>query len=258
VKKIDFSKYSSIKIGPVCDVEELDEIKNENEKFFIIGGANNLLISNNPPKLAKLSKKFDYIYEKEGFIHIGAATPSGKILSFCKKRDIRGFEMLQKLPGLLGGLVKMNAGLKEHEIFNSLVSIKTVNDYIKKEDISYGYRKTDIKHIIYEAVFKCEKGFDKSLFEWFETLRANQPTLPSAGSCFKNPKGEFAGRLLQECGLKGFRVGGVGFSKQHANFLANYGDGTFEDALKAIDIAKKEVKTRFDIELELEIKVVGH
>ncbi len=258
MKKIDFSKYSSIKIGPVCEIKEIDEIKSKNEQFFIIGGANNLLISDNPPKLAKLSKKFDYIHEREGLIHIGAATPSGKILSFCRKRDIGGFEMLQKLPGLLGGIVKMNAGLKEHEIFNHLVSIKTVDGYIKKESISYGYRRTDIEHIIYEAVFEYKKGFDKKLFEWFETIRANQPNLPSAGSCFKNPEGDFAGRLLQECGLKGFRVGGVGFSKKHANFLVNYGNGTFEEAVQAIDTAKKEVKSRFDIELELEIKVVGH
>ncbi len=256
MKKIDFSKYSSIKIGPICEIRIIDDIKQENETFRIVGGANNLLISNNPPKLAKLSKKFDYIKEDDNFIYIGAATPSGKVAQYCKKNDIGGFELLQKLPGQMGGIVKMNAGLKEFEIFNNLIAIKTINGYIKKYEISFGYRYTDIKHIIYEAIFQKSKGFDKELFQWFETLRKNQPQKPSAGSCFKNPKGDFAARLLQKCGLKGYRIADVGFSSKHANFLINYGNGTFEDAITLIELAKKRVYSEFGIKLELEIEIV--
>jgi len=256
VKTIDFSKYSSIKIGPVTRVKIINKIEKENENFTIIGGANNLLISNNPPSLAKLSKKFDYIKEEGDFLYIGGATPSGKVVSYCKKNDIKGFELLQKLPGLLGGIIKMNAGLKEHEIFNNLIAIKTINGYIKKEDISFGYRYTNIKSIVYEGVFEKRKGFDEKLFEYFETLRKNQPNLPSAGSCFKNPPNDYAGRLLQKCNLKGYRVGDVEFSKKHANFLVNYGNGTFEDAMELINLAKKRVYEKFGIGLELEIVVL--
>ena len=150
----------------------------------------------------------------------------------------------------------MNAGLKEYEIFNNLIAIKTVNGYVKKEDIDFGYRYTNIKNIIYEGVFEKKDGFDEKLFEYFELLRKNQPTLPSAGSCFKNPPNSYAGKLLDECGLKGYRVGGVGFSNKHANFLVNYGKGTFEDAISLINLAKKRVFEKFGIELELEIVVL--
>jgi len=256
VKTIDFSKYSSIKIGPFIQVNIIDEIKEENNSYTIIGGANNLLVSPNPPKLAKLSKKFDYIKEENGYLLIGSATPSGKVISYCKKNDIGGFELLQKLPGLMGGIVKMNAGLKEHEIFNNLIAIKTAKGYINKKDINFSYRHTEINGIVYEAVFKKEGSFNQKLFNYFEDLRKNQPTLPSAGSCFKNPPNDYAGRLLQECELKGYRVGGIGFSEKHANFLVNYGNGTFEDAMNLINLAKKRVQEKFCIELELEIVVV--
>ncbi len=256
MKIINFAKYSSIKIGPVCKIKVLNEIQKENEAFIIIGGANNLLVSDNPPKLAKLSKNFDYIKEEGDIIYIGGATPSGKILTYCKKHNIKGFELLQKLPGVMGGIIKMNAGLKEHEIFNNLISIKTINGYIKKEHIKFGYRQTDIKNIIYEGVFKKEEGFDKNLFKYFETLRKNQPSLPSAGSCFKNPKNDYAGRLLQECNLKGYKIGDVGFSNKHANFLVNHNKGTFKDAMSLITLAQKKVYEKFGIKLELEIIVV--
>lgn len=255
-KIVDFSKYSSIKIGPLCKITIINDPKEESDDLTVIGGANNLLVSNNPPKLAKLSKNFDYILEKNGLLHIGGATPGGKVLSYCRKNNIKGFELLQKLPGLIGGIVKMNAGLKEYEIFNNLVCIKTKGGYLNKDDIVYGYRKTDIKDIIYEATFKMEEGFDNDLFEWFEKLRLNQPSLPSAGSCFKNPKGDYAGRVLEECGLKGYKIGNVGFSDKHANFLVNYGNGTFEDATSLINLAKKRVYEKFGIDLELEIIIL--
>ena len=256
MKTIDFSKYSSIKIGPIAQVKIINKIEKTNENFTLIGGANNLLISNNPPKLAKLSKEFDYIKEEGDLLYIGGATPSGKVVSYCKKRDIKGFELLQKLPGLIGGIIKMNAGLKEYEIFNNLIAIKTVNGYIKKEDIDFGYRYTNIKNIIYEGVFEKKYGFDEKLFEYFELLRKNQPNLPSAGSCFKNPPNSYAGKLLEECDLKGYRVGDVGFSEIHANFLVNYNKGTFEEAISLINLAKKRVLKKFRVKLELEIVVL--
>ncbi len=256
MKTIDFSKYSSIKIGGTHQVEIIDDIDKNSEKYTIIGGANNILISNNPPDLAKLSKVFDYIRIDDGFLHIGASTPSGKVLSFTKKNNISNFEIMQKLPGTIGGMVKMNAGLKEYEIFNNLVAIKTAEGYVEKKDINYSYRHTDISSIIYEAVFEIELGFRDELLNYFEKLRASQPKNPSAGSCFKNPKGDFAGRLLQECGLKGYRINYAAFSQQHANFLINLGEATFEDASELIYVAKKRVYEKFGIELELEIVIL--
>lgn len=256
IKLVDFSLFSSIKIGPICEVLLIDEVMHLDYDTFLIGGANNIIVSNTPPSLAMLSKEFDYIYIKENLLFVGGATKSGRIFSFCKKNNIKGFEYLSKLPGTLGGLIKMNAGMKDDEIFNNLVKIKTSDGYKEKESILYGYRFTDIDTIIYEAVFHIKRGFEDSKLDIFASMRKNQPSYPSAGSAFKNPLGDYAGRLIEEVGLKGYKKGGAGFSKVHANFLINLGDATFEDALFLINLAKKRVYEKYGLELENEVIIV--
>ncbi len=253
-KTIDFARYSSIKIGPVVDVKIINEIGNYDD-CQIIGRANNLLISDNHPKFAILGEEFDYIKLEDNKLYVGCATTSGKLLTYVRKNDIANLEFLAKLPGNLGGLVKMNAGLKSWEIFNYIDKIKTKDGYIKKEDISYSYRETQIDTIVYEVVFNIEYGFCKEKLKEFNKMRDNQPQTPSAGSCFKNPKGDFAGRLIQEVGLKGFRKGDMAFSDVHSNFLVNLGSGTYEDAIYLINLAKKKIKEKFDIEIEEEIVI---
>jgi UDP-N-acetylmuramate dehydrogenase len=99
-------------------------------------------------------------------------------------------------------------------------------------------------------------GFDKTKVEMFKKMRSNQPSTPSAGSCFKNPKGDYAGRLIEEVGLKGKRVGDMEFSTQHANFLVNHGKGNFDDAIFLIQEAQKRVYEKFAIWLECEIVIL--
>jgi len=251
-KQIDFSRYSSIKIGPKVEVKVIEEIGDYSE-YQIIGRANNLLISNNPPKFAILGEAFDYIKQEDDKLYVGCATSSGKLLTYARKNNIANLEFIAKLPGNLGGLVKMNAGLKTWEIFNYINKIKTKDGYVKKEDINYSYRDTKLDTIVYEVVFNIEYGFCKDKLKEFNKMRDNQPQVPSAGSCFKNPKGNFAGRLIQEVGLKGFRKGDMAFSNVHSNFLVNLGNGKYEDAIYLINEAKKRVKKSFNIDLEEEI-----
>jgi len=252
IEKIDFKRYSSIKIGPIVDVLVINKIDDYSD-YEIIGQGNNILVSNHPPKFVKLGKAFDYMEEKDGKLYVGCATKSGKLLSYAKRNNLANFEFLGKLPGNLGGLIKMNAGLKEWEIFNYIDSIKTKDGYIKKEDIEYGYRYTNINSIVYELVFNISSGYSKEMNELFTKMRDNQPQTPSAGSCFKNPPNDSAGRLIEEVGLKGFNKNGMSFSKVHANFLVNDGDGTFEDAIYLIDLAKEKVKSKFNIDLKTEV-----
>jgi len=254
-KTIDFSSYSSIKIGPKLQVEMIDEVQ-DCSSYIMIGGANNLLIPPNPPKLAILGKKFDFIKKSKENLHIGGATKSGKILSFAKKHNIANFELMQKLPGTLGGMIKMNAGLKEWEVFNHLKSIKTQSGWIDKKDIKFGYRYTDIKEVVFEALFEVKHGFDLELLDMFKKLRQNQPNFPSAGSCFKNPKKNFAGKLLERVKLKGKKIGNMAFSEQHANFLVNLGGGTYDEAVSLIELAKKRVYEELGIVLETEIEIL--
>ena len=254
-KTINFKQFSSIKIGQENDVYIIEDDTYPND-HYLIGSANNVLIGTNPPPLMILSKAFDYIKIEDGFLIIGAATPSGKIVSFCKKNNIANFEFVSRLPGTLGGMLKMNAGLKEFEIFNHLISIKTKNGEIKKENIEYGYRFTSIKDVVFEAKFELQKGFNEELIELFKNMRSNQPKESSAGSCFKNPPGDYAGRLIEAVGLKGKRVGDMEFSSVHANFLVNHGNGTFDDAIKLIELVQTKVKKEFGIELQREIIIV--
>ena len=253
IRTIDFKRYSSIRIGPIKDVLVINEIGDYSD-YQIIGRANNLLISpNTDKKFAILGDEFDYIRQEGNLLYVGCATTSGKLLTYTRKNNIANLEFLAKLPGNLGGLVKMNAGLKSWEVFNYIHSIKTKDGYIKRDDIDFSYRETKINSIVFEVVFNIEEGFSSDMLKEFTKMRDNQPSVASAGSCFKNPKGDFAGRLIEAVGLKGVTKGDMSFSEQHANFLVNYGEGTFEDAVYLIELAKNKIKDEFDIEIEEEI-----
>ena len=256
-KIIDFKKYTSIHIGNKHEVKVINEIDTFSE-YMIIGRGNNLLISNTPPLLAILGKQFDYIIQKDNQLIVGASTSSGKLLTYCKKHNIANFELLAKLPGNMGGLVKMNAGLKQWEIFNHLNSIKTQDGDILKENIPYSYRHTSISGIIFEITFDITQGFDKEKQAMFIAMRDNQPQTPSAGSCFKNPKDTTysAGYMIDSVGLKGHTLGNMAFSSLHANFLVNLGDGTFDEAIELMELAKQKVKDKFNILLEKEIIIL--
>ncbi len=256
IKHINFSKFSSIKIGGIHDVYILENKDDFSKNYYLIGSCNNILLGDNPPPLMKLSKRYDYIKIEDEKLKIGGVTPSGKIASFCKKNNITNFEFLSHLPGTLGGLVCMNAGLKEYEIFNNLINITTTSKTLLKSDINFGYRYTDIKEPILEAVFSLEYGFNLNRVAEFKKMRSNQPSTPSAGSCFKNPAGDYAGRLIEIVGLKGKRVADMEFSTKHANFLVNHGDGTFKDAIFLIKEAQKRVHEEFGISLECEIVIL--
>lgn len=255
-KTIDFSKYSSIKVGQPTEVLMIEKDDVIPTDRYLIGGANNLLVSPNPPPLMMLSKDFSYIEEQEGFLEIGAAMPTGRILSYAKKHNIAGFEFCSKLPGTLGGMLAMNAGVKAYEIFNILHSIEIDGKWISKNNIAHGYRFASLSGIATAARFVLKKGFDQALLDTLLSLRSNQPHDPSAGSAFKNPEGDYAGRLIEGVGLKGFRKGDMAWSDIHANFLVNLGKGTFEDASFLIELAKSKVYKKYTITLKEEIKIL--
>ncbi len=255
-KTIDFSKYSSIKIGPKIDVLMIEKEDGIPKDRYLIGGANNLLLSPTPPPLMMLSKDFDYCRIEGDMLEIGAATPTGKILSFAKKHDLAGFEFVAKLPGTLGGMLAMNAGVKSYEIFPLLASIRIGNAWIPAKEIEHGYRYARLPGIAAAARFPIRRGYDENLRRELLTLRNNQPREPSAGSAFKNPPGDYAGRLIEAVGLKGCRRGGMAWSEVHANFLVNLGGGTYDEAIALINLAKERVMERFGISLEEEIKIL--
>ncbi|MGI0405706.1 UDP-N-acetylmuramate dehydrogenase [Helicobacter himalayensis] len=273
---IDFSKYSSLRIGAPIEVHLIRSSKDAQEcvarGFSLVGKAQNLLISPYAKNLAMLDKEIfsQIITESQSATNstqkecvlVGAALSSSKIFSFFKAQNLGGVEFLQGLPGSLGGIIKMNAGLKSssgqnYEICEMLDSININGEWIDAEKIPFSYRSSGISGVILQARLKKIQGFNDALSKDFLTIRAKHPKMPSCGSCFKNPKGDFAGRLLESVGLKGFSIGGVALSAQHANFLVNLGGGSFEDAFALIELAKKRVFEAFNIMLECEVQIIS-
>ncbi len=244
---IDFSKLSTIKIGSKIDVKIIDE-DNYNDEIIIGRASNSLVCSGN---IGILDDKYDFIEIIGDRLRVGAKTKNSKLYNFTRRHNISGFEFLSKLPGSIGGTIKMNAGMKSYEISNNLISINGID----KKDFEFGYRYSNINFPIFWAEFEIKKGFNKKLVEMFSQMRNNQPKLPSLGSAFKNPKDDFAGRLIEAVGLKGVRFGGVEFNKIHSNFLVNINNGKCEDVIKAINEAKKRVFNEFGVNLQEEIKI---
>jgi len=256
LKTIDFSKFSSIKVGVPIEILMLERDDVIPKDRLIIGHANNLLVSATPPPLMMLSKDFSFIELEDEVLTVGCATPTGKLLSFAKKNDIAGFEFVSKLPGSIGGMLAMNAGVKSYEIFNILDAIKIEGEWVEKANIEHGYRFAKLSGVATEVRFKVSKGFSKELLDELVNLRANQPKTASAGSAFKNPEGDYAGRLIEEVGLKGVSRGAMQWSEVHANFLVNHGGGTFEEAKYLIELAKEKIFKAFDIELLEEVQIL--
>lgn len=261
---VDFSKFTSVRIGGVHKIFEVNSIEDLNSPHFLgavmIGGGNNLLISPNPPKMAILGKEFDYINFNQcgDIIHleIGAATKSAKIYNFCKQNNIAGLEFLKNIPGTLGGLIKMNAGLLKFSISDNLTHVRLARGWVSKDEISFSYRHSGIDEAILGAKFELRSGFDAIVSEAISAKRANQPKGASFGSCFVNPQGHFAGALLEAVGLKGYAIGGAKFSEEHANFLINFNHASFENATSLINLAKARVLEKFGIELKSEVCIL--
>ncbi len=252
-KIIDFSKFSSIKIGPKLSVKIIDEYNYDNE--FLIGGATNTLISPNANNLGILSDRYKFIEYKNGYLRVGAKTKNRTLYNFCKKNNLGGFEFLSLLPGSIGGSIRMNAGVKNEEISANLIALKT-DKLREKKDFLFHYRYSNIDIPVFEAIFEIKRNFDFELDLKLKNFRKNQPSMPSLGSVFKNPQGDFAGRLIEAAGLKGAKKGGIKISEMHANFFVNIGGGSFEDMIYLIDLAKKRVFEKFGITLEEEIVIL--
>lgn len=255
-KSVNLKKISSINIGIDKNILFLEKKDIVPKKYKIVGLGNNILFSNSQnSKIMMLSKDFSFIYIKNNLLYIGSATPVVKVISFVKKNNIRGFEFIHRVPGSFGGLLAMNAGLKEYEIFNIVEELKINNIWIKKKDIEYGYRFAKLNGIVTESSFKINYGFDITLINSFNNLRKNQPKLPNIGSIFKNPENKFAGKLIENSGLKGYRKGDISWSIEHANFLVNHNNASFEDAIFLIKLAQKLVFKKFKVKLKKEIKI---
>ncbi len=249
-------------------IKELDD---KNEKYYIIGNGSNLLVSDSGIRGTVIQLGDDFSDIKIDGDNIYAA--SGVLLSVLSKtaRDhsLTGLEFASGIPGTLGGAVVMNAGAYDGEMKNVIVCVDAFYDgefvRIPAEDMHFSYRYSicmEKKMIILGAMMKLEKGDKEKISAKMEELsrkrREKQPIeFPSAGSTFKRPEGYFAGKLIMDCGLAGYSIGGAEVSEKHCGFIINKGGATSTDVYKLIKYVQSEVRSKFGVEMEPEVRFMG-
>ena len=254
------------------DLIKVIEIINENKiQLTILGSGSNVLVSDNGIRGAVISLKnsLKQIEVDENILYAECGTMLGKIVKHAVKNNLIGLENLNGVPGTLGGALIMNAGAWGGEISENLIHVEVINSKseiqkIQKKDLNFSYRQSSFNKddILLSAKFNLKKA-DKDIIKenFIEAQSGRKKSQPlnkrSAGSLFKNPKNNSAGKLLDDAGLKGFSIGGAKISEKHANFFINDGDASSRDMLMLIKKAHKEVKDKFNINLSLEVKLMG-
>ena len=254
------------------DLIKVIEIINENKiKLTILGSGSNVLVSDNGIRGAVISLKnsLKQIEVDDNILYAECGTMLGKIVKHAVKNNLIGLENLNGVPGTLGGALIMNAGAWGGEISENLIHVEVINSKseiqkIQKKDLNFSYRQSSFNKddILLSAKFNLKKA-DKDIIKenFMEAQSGRKKSQPlnkrSAGSLFKNPKNNSAGKLLDEAGLKGLSIGDAKISEKHANFFINDGDASSRDMLMLIKKAHKEVKDKFNVNLSLEVKLLG-
>lgn len=280
------ARHTSFRIGGPADVwleiETVDELSRVAAilapmalPVFVLGAGTNILVSDRGIRgvVVHLGKRFSFIEWKESGdeaeVRAGAAIPFTKVVASAVRRGYAGLEFAEGIPGSIGGGLTMNAGAFGGEIGRVVVDLEGVHrdgriEAIPRERLPFEYRRLDLPpgFVITAVRMHLRKGDVAEIRERVATARAKrkkaQPLgLPNAGSIFKNPKGTFAGRLLEEAGLKGTSAGGARVSERHANFIVNAGGATAADVRALMKEMTDRVLARSGVRLEPEIKLVG-
>lgn len=252
-----------IKILKVC--------KENNIKTYIIGNGSNILVSDNGlcGVVIRLSNNYsDIKLIDDETIYCQSGISMSKLCQFALQNSLSGLEFAFGIPGTAGGAAYMNAGAYGGEMKDVLVKCEHIDEHLNissfsGEDLKLGYRKSvysSCDYVITSLTLKLKKAdyneikakMDENLFK----RKSKQPLeYPSAGSTFKRPEGYFAGALIEECGLKGFSVGGAQVSEKHAGFVINKNNATTDDILKLISHIQKTVFEEKGVKLETEVKI---
>lgn len=283
-------RHTSFRIGGPADiwVEPLDVddlkrciqiSKDNNIPIFILGNGTNLLVRDEGVRgivINMLTPALKNIYWGNRKVSVTSSITLREFLNFCSKKGLSGLEFLAGVPGSIGGAVLTNAGARHydeierwHSIGDFIEEIRVMNydgeiNVLGGRQLSFGHKSLNIKDcIILEARFVLNRTTAKDVINvtrrYLKRKKETQDlNTPSAGCIFKNPVGveKSAGKLIDECNLKGARMGGAAISGRHANFIVNTGNASSRDVISLVEMVKQKVKDRFGIELSLEIKIV--
>jgi UDP-N-acetylmuramate dehydrogenase len=238
---------------------------------FCLGAGTNLLVSDRGMRglVVRLGDGFAKIKIDDAKVVAGAAAAFGTLVNEVVDRGLAGLEFGEGIPGTVGGGLVMNAGAFGGEIAKVVTLVHGVTESgealaLSKDDVKFAYRRTELPaHFIITRVdFELARGDRMQLTARVAELHAKRASrqprgVPNAGSIFKNPPGNFAGKLLEGAGLKGTRLGGAAFSDQHANFIVNLGGAQAAEVRALIDMARNKVKEQSGVWLEPEVRLVG-
>ena len=279
------AKHTSFKIGgpaqcfinaeSVEEIKQICKVASKNDiNLTIIGNGSNLLVTDNGINgiVVKVNiKKFELEFSNDDVsLIVGAGNKLGEIAQKLLRNEITGFEFAAGSTGTIGGAVRMNAGAYGKEMKDIVETVKYMdydgNIYEKSnKDLEFEYRKSMFaknKFIILEAKLKLQKGnaqdIKNKMLEFEQSRKEKQPLeFPSAGSTFKRGTDFITAKLIDDAGLKGYRVGGAMVSTKHAGFVVNENNATAQDVLNLVKHIKQEVYKKFNKKIELEIQVIG-
>ena len=286
---VPLAPYTSFKIGGPAEVfcqpqniEELIDILkfaiSFNIPYFILGNGSNLLISDKGVDgIVIQTTALNQLKHKGNFITAYCGTTLKDLCYFAKEEGLSGLEFASGIPGTVGGAVFMNAGAYGSEIKDVLLcsdylepnldSLNSLNPikHLSANEHNFSYRKSifqEKKLIHINSVFQLQPEDTSVIAERmcsFEVKRKDkQPLeLPSAGSVFKRPEGFYTGKLIEECGLRGYQIGKAAISEKHCGFIVNLGGATAADVLALIKYVQETVYNRFGVKLETEIRFLG-
>lgn len=276
------SRHTTFRIGGNADcllqiesAEQLSKVKKYLKTleipYFVIGNGSNLLVSDEgyAGVILSVAERMSDVKVEGNCIIAQAGAPMSKIARAALENGLGGFEFASGIPGTIGGGVVMNAGAYDGELKQVVTLVKVVDEdgnllELDNETMEFGYRTSAIKNTHFTAVevqIELQPGDKDAIRARMDELaakrREKQPLeYPSAGSTFKRPEGHFAGALIMNAGLRGFQIGDAQVSEKHCGFVINKGKATAADVLNLIAHVQKEVKDRFDVELEPEVIVL--
>lgn len=280
----EMRKHTSFKVGgPAAyfvtpsDEKELAAVllvcREEDVSYFILGNGSNVLVGDEGFDGVVISTDGLMgcdVDRETGIVQASAGLSLGRIAQEAYKASLTGFEFAAGIPGTLGGAVVMNAGAYGSEMKEVLRSVRVLTPEgevkeIPAAELSLGYRNSCIitmQYVVIDAKIRLKEGDPVSIKSRMDELagrrKEKQPLeYPSAGSTFKRPEGYFAGKLIEDAGLRGFTLGGAQVSEKHCGFVVNKGHATAAEIKALIEEVKARVKEKSGVELEMEVKTLG-
>ncbi|WP_077368460.1 UDP-N-acetylmuramate dehydrogenase [Anaerosalibacter sp. Marseille-P3206] len=276
-------KHTSFRIGGPVDlmiipanerelIEAINICRNNNINYIVMGNGSNILVSDTGIRGVVIK-----IAEALGDINVNGTklkAQAGALLTVVSKRalkaSLKGLEFANGIPGSIGGAITMNAGAYGGEMKDIVTKVKCIDKNgeiieLSNEEMKFRYRGSRVQDeglIVVEVEMELEEGdYDEisgKMKDYTERRTTKQPlNLPSGGSTFKRPEGHYAGKLIEDSGLKGIRLGGAQVSELHSGFIVNVDNATCNDVVNLIKVVQKIVRDKYDVLLEPEIKFVG-